>query len=181
MVRQNKHRIISGVIAMLFLFCGSAWATAAISTGTDVAFFGDNNVQFTPVPDNLYDLSHDSAYTWGINYQLPQGQYVDTASITFTNINNWKDEPNVLYVNLLDSAPYGVSVANDNEAAGNFFASVTGAHELFQYHDDDASAETTYTYTFNPGQLAALNSALADANFGIGFDLTAIITITELK
>jgi len=120
MVRQNKHRIISGVIAMLFLFCGSAWATAAISTGTDVAFFGDNNVQFTPVPDNLYDLSHDSAYTWGINYQLPQGQYVDTASITFTNINNWKDEPNVLYVNLLDSAPYGVSVANDNEAAGNF-------------------------------------------------------------
>ncbi|MFA5100730.1 MAG: hypothetical protein WC547_07610 [Candidatus Omnitrophota bacterium] len=155
-------------ILALLLTCGSAFAMAP-ATGTEVAFFG-NDVQFTPVPSNLYDLDHSYAYTWGIDYTLQQNEYVDFASITFTNINNWQDEPNILYVNLLDSAAYGVSMAYDGEASGNFFASTPGAQELFTYSDGDASSYQTLTYNFNAGQLTALNAALADGNMGIGFD-----------
>ncbi|HOU36100.1 MAG TPA: PEP-CTERM sorting domain-containing protein [Candidatus Omnitrophota bacterium] len=153
---------------ILLELCGPAFATTP--TGTTVTFFGNNQVQFAPVPADLGDLDHSYAYTWGINYELPQNTYVDFASITFTQINNWQNEPNVLYVNLLDSAMYGVSSAYDGQASGNFFGSTAGAQLLTQYVDNDASAFENFTYTFNAGQLTALNAALADANFGIGFD-----------
>jgi len=156
------------LMGSVLIMSGPAFATSA--TGTEVTFFGNNQVQFVPIPADLGDLSHSYAYTWGIDFELPQGQYVDFASITFTDIRNWQNEPNTLFVNLLDSAAYGVSTVVDSPAAGNFFGSAAGAQELFQYSDADASTFETFTYTFNAGQLAALNSALADANFGIGFD-----------
>jgi hypothetical protein len=169
MFKQTKYISAALFLGILLLTFGSAFATVP-ATGTTVTFMGNNNWQFEPVPSNLNDLDHSYAYTWGIDYTLPAGQFVDFASITFTDINNWQTEPNVLYVNLLDSAANGVASAYDGEASGNFFGSTPGAQELFQYVDNDASTFQTYTYNFNAVQLTALNTALADNNFGIGFD-----------
>jgi hypothetical protein len=166
MVVKNKM-ITLAVIMALLLTCGSAFATV-VPTGTDVQFFG-NGAQFTPVPSDLYDLDHSYAYSWGFNYSIPQGQYIDTASITFNQISDWTNEPNVLYVSLLQNAVNGVGTYYDGELSGNFFGSTLGAQQLTQY-DNMGTTPFDLKYDFTPTQLTALNAALVDGNAGLGFD-----------
>jgi hypothetical protein len=169
MVKQTKFISAALFLGVLLLTCGSAFAVSSSpATGTDVAFFG-NNVQFTPVPANLYDLDHSYAYAWGFNYSIPQGQYIDTASISFDQINNWENEPNVLYVSLLENAINGVGSYYDAQGTGNFFGSTLGAQQLTQY-DNMGTAPFDLKYDFTGPQLTALNAALADGNAGLGFD-----------
>ena len=173
MASQTKYITVALLLGILFLTCGSAFAVPPADT--TVTFFGANGVQFEPVPSNLDDLDHNYAFTWGIDYTLPQNQYVDFASITFTQIGNNAYEPtNILYANLLNSAANGVVTAYDDGGgsggSGNFFAGAPGSKDLFQYTDNDPATFENFTYNFNAGQLTALNSALADGNFGIGLD-----------
>jgi len=123
---------------------------------------------FEPSPANLDDLDHSYFYAWGIDYSLPQGTYIDSASIAFNQIDNWENEPNVLFVNLLDDAAYGVATGYDGEAEGNYFE---GAGQLLvSYTDDSTGTPVDFTWNFTAPQLTALNAALANGNFGIGFD-----------
>ncbi len=126
------------------------------------------DVSFQPNPADLFDLDHSYAYAWGVNYNLPANEYVDFASISFNQINNWQNEPNILYVSLLNDATAGVGAYWDSQASGNFFAG--SGTELFTYSDADAAVPVNLTYNFNGAQLTALNSALANGNVGFGFD-----------
>ncbi len=123
---------------------------------------------FEPSPVNFDDLDHSYAYTWGIDYNLPQGATVYSASLSFNQINNWQDEDNILYMNLLNDAAYGVASDYDGEASGNFFEG--NGTFLTSYTDADASTPVDFTWNFTAPQLASLNAALANGNFGIGFD-----------
>jgi hypothetical protein len=167
-MRKSSIIITLAVLGVLFSTCGSAFAT--VSTGTQT-FFGSNEVTFNPVPSNVFDLDHSYAYAWGIDYQLAANTFVDTATISFNQINNWQLEPdaNVLYINLLQSATNGVTTYWDGEASGNYFGSTVGAQLLTQYVDNNTAFEN-FSYSFNAGQLSALNAALANGNVGIGFD-----------
>jgi hypothetical protein len=76
---------------------------------------------FSPTPKDLYDLDHLYYYKWGVNWTMPSGQTIQSAQLFFDNIDNWRVETDKLYINLLNSAPAGVSVGYDNEGGNNNF------------------------------------------------------------
>lgn len=114
----------------------------------------------------LYDLPHSSYFEWGINWILPQGETIENATISFINLQDWNvPEENYLYVHLLNSAPAGTTVFQDNEAA--FQDAFAGQGYLFTpvYSDNDLAPFTlTYSVPTN------LFGWIADGNFGFGID-----------
>lgn len=144
------------VLILLGLFCVCGLALAGEET-------------FEPIPYNLYDLDHGYYYSWGIDWQIPDNEVLTSAILSFDNINNWAIEPDdKLYVNLLNSATPGVFFNIDGQAIGNAFNG--SGSELFIYTDTDESVPDNIAYNFNGAQLSLLNGALADGNFGLGFD-----------
>lgn len=115
---------------------------------------------------NMMDLNHDFAYKWGISQSLEPDEIITEASLTIYDINNWKVEQNVLYINLLENAPLGVKKYND-KGYGNYFAK-TGLL-LDEYIDTGSTAEN-YIYPFDKSELVALNNALQDGIVGFGLD-----------
>ena len=112
---------------------------------------------------DLGDLDHNTAYSWGID--LSDDIDFDTEKITgfslfFENIKNWKIEPNVLYVNLLNgdssSDPHvstGVHTLNWNDGvdhANYYWNGLYGddSNFLFQWNDMD-TRERDVTISIN--------------------------------
>lgn len=62
---------------------------------------------FQPTPADLWDLDHSYHYTWGLAWQVPEGQTIASAELTFLNVDNWQhpDPGNHLYTHLLDDVP----------------------------------------------------------------------------
>ena len=86
----------------------------------------------------------------------------------FNDIRNWDNNPNDLYVNLLDSATVGVIAGWDFEAGGNYFAGQ--GVELFHWEDLSSSPQDL-TYNFSDSDISFLESAIGnDGNLGFGFD-----------
>ena len=125
---------------------------------------------FQPTPNDLSDLDHTRVYTWGIDVSLPPQEQVIAASLTFHQISNWDNNPNVLYVHLLDSIAKGVQQMTDNEGGGDYFASLSATHALLVTYRNLTTTPRELTYTFTPADLKVLNSYLADGRIGIGFD-----------
>src|SRR3981189_1990527 len=58
---------------------------------------------FSPNPVDLNDLDHHMAYTWQLSGLSLSGN-ITSASLTFTNIYNWDNSANTLFIHLLDTA-----------------------------------------------------------------------------
>lgn len=123
----------------------------------------------SPTPVDLYGLDHQYYYEWGISDSelAANAGSITRASITIENINNWRNEPNILYFNLLDDADEGVTQKYDGQGIGNAFAS---GYLFLTYTDFDASAPQTLTYEFSEADLATLRLYAADGLFGFGLD-----------
>ncbi|CAD7780456.1 hypothetical protein DMNBHIDG_02358 [Candidatus Methanoperedenaceae archaeon GB37] len=48
---------------------------------------------FEPTPADLDDLDHSSYYTWGIDWNIPAGEIIVSASLSFDDIRNWNKNP----------------------------------------------------------------------------------------
>lgn len=131
----------------------------------------DTIMSFTPSPADLGDLDHHRVYEWGIDVPLAPGEYAIAAELTFDNIRNWDDNPNVLYNHLLDWAELGVTQGYDNQGGGDFFVTtyVGEASHLVTY-ENLPSTPQDLTYTFTADDLVVLNNYLADGRVGIGID-----------
>jgi hypothetical protein len=85
--------------------------------GILVAFtfsFGDAIYTFQPADADLGDLPHDSAYSWGINLKLNEGEQITGAYLQIDNLRNYADnEWNALFIDLLDNAPDGTTRYKD--------------------------------------------------------------------
>jgi hypothetical protein len=96
--------------------CLAATAQATSYTFLPVdTFGGDTNV------NDLGDLAHGNAYTWGISNtalknELSSGYQVQSAVLTIKNIYNWStlDTSNVLYIHLLDNPLGGTKAVTDD-------------------------------------------------------------------
>ena len=86
---------------------------------------------YTPSDTNLDNLAHKYAYSWGIDLANPysggngpdfNSETITGASLSFKSIRDWKKEPNVLYVSVLNglTGPV-VQPYEDDEARGNYF------------------------------------------------------------
>jgi hypothetical protein len=125
----------------------------------------------------LNDLSHANYFLWGTSYTLGAGESVTSASVTFKSIYNWDFETNDrLWLNLLQSAPAGVTSGLDNETFGSWFSSPGYSGENILLKEFDNLPETypnrqDVTYNFTASQLGTLNSYIRNGNnFGLGFD-----------
>jgi hypothetical protein len=145
---------------------GRGLAVVVIVLAAQVALAGV--YQYQPPDDDMYDLTHQKAYRWGINPGIPEGEDIVGAEIFFDNIRNWQsNDPNDLYVTLLDTASSGLTVYTDNQGGGDYFA---GDGPLLVHYQDLPSTPQDITYTFDAGEVATLNGYVADGNFGLGID-----------
>jgi hypothetical protein len=138
--------------ALLLLLSGAAYA--------DI-------FSFSPTPSDLNDLDHYKYYRWGINWTVPNGQTIQSAWLFFDNIDNWQVENDALYINIMNTAPIGVTTYTDNQGGGNSFAQTANTQLFHTYTDlqDDGFPEDL---TVNiPSQYLGW---MADGNFGFGFD-----------
>lgn len=133
-------------------------------------------LSFSPTPINLYDLPHAFYFTWGINFDLPQGEVITGATLTFKNIYDWKVEDNdALYIHLLDNPASGVVAKKDYQLDGDNFAGKGVVVGVWNDPLGGSAGKTNLVYTFNDDLLDDLNTyagtdASGKANFGFGID-----------
>jgi hypothetical protein len=144
---------------------------------------GGAGTTFAPTPIDLGDLSDAWYYTWGIDFDLPEGEVLTGAVFVFEGIYDWTSEADNLYIHLLDNPALGVVARKDYQGSGDNFV---GQGPLIGHWSDPIggpSGATTLIYDFStlPGSqigttlLDDLNAYLATeiggkANFGFGID-----------
>ena len=170
------RRLILAVVTLTFL---ALPATALADTLT-----------FSPTPRDLYDLDHHSAYTWRIDNVNLNGQTITGVSLTFSNIRNWDNNPNRLFLHLLDTAKgSGVRSFIDDPTNSTPVTDITDDFANPRFHNNPnwlvaaGTADTfltsrsfttnpqTFVYNFTQAQISALAAYIANGgNFALGFD-----------
>ncbi|MFH1747017.1 MAG: PEP-CTERM sorting domain-containing protein [Planctomycetota bacterium] len=132
----------------------------------------DTTMVYTPDPADLWELDHHSVYTWGIDVPLAPGESIISAELSFSNIRNWDDNDNVLYIHQLDWAELGaVDIHDDNQYGGDYFENVyADEHTHLVTYENLPSTPQDLTYTFTADDLTVLNSYLADGRTALGLD-----------
>jgi len=151
---------------------------------------------FRPSDRDVYDLDHFQLYVWRIGGVNTGGKQVTQASLFFDNIENWNSDPNVLFVDLFDTARWSGlrSFYDDNPNLGTFTDLVDDFFNTRYHNGTDGRGQSAtfpiapgtpgiplfdrsfgtspidYTYYFTSSELATLNAYLADGVFAIGFD-----------
>jgi len=127
-----------------------------------------------PPDSDLGDLDHHRYYTWGMetpwsiipnvgnNYEQVIG-----ASLSFKSIRNWNNQPNVLYIHLLDDRPLGVTQGYDGQGGGDNFA---GDGLLLTVYQNLPTTPQDLSYSFSNDEIAALSEYALDGRFALGFD-----------
>ena len=155
---MRRQIFLSLILAILIFGYGQGISYAASYT-------------FTPPDNDMYDLDHWEAYLWGIGQALSPGEVITSASMQFDNIDNWRVEPNILYVSLYDSdAAIGITTFSDSSGGFIDYFEDTGT-SLFTWSDTNTPpGPEDYTYNFTSSQITMLNEAIQDGNTGFGFD-----------
>lgn len=169
------NRLLLGITCAAVFACLATGASAATTT-----------MSFEPNPVDLNDLDHHDVYTWRIDNINLSNVSITSATLTFTNIANWDSNPNMLFAWLLDTASgSGVRTTQDVDAnqapvtdISDFFtkaslsplvASGTPKINLFQH--SFTATPTTWTYTFDATELAALQNYINSGHdIAFGFD-----------
>ena len=125
---------------------------------------------FEPTPTDMYDLDHYYWYTWGIGQVIPEGETIQSATLSFNNIRNYNSEPNDLWVHLFDSVTVGVTQGEDSINPDQWRVDHFAGQGIFLFDWELPEYPQDLTYVFNTSQLAALNSYIGDGNFGFGCD-----------
>ncbi len=134
---------------------------------------------------NQFDLDHHRAYTWRIDGVNLAGQTITGAKLTFTNISNWDNNANMLFVHLLDTARNAgaasfvdasgtpVTDIHDN-FAGSLFSSnpfvTSSTGNTFLFAQSFTTTPGTFVYNFTAAQLQTLSAYFASGN-NIAFGL----------
>jgi len=117
--------------------------------------------------DGLNYLGGDRWYTWGIDQARPDGETIQSASLSFDNLKTAASY-DILWVELLDSViPAGVDSQAGTDSGDHFAGWGTS---LFAYQDVTPYYPEDFTYGFGDTQIAALNGYADDGNFGFGLD-----------
>lgn len=186
---------------MMKWFKPALLAVSLIST--PAVSYVDYDFRVRPPGQNRFDigdLDHTKAYEFGIqNWNIPDGQHVVGATLTFRNIWDWTVEDDNLFITLLDDPSAGagwenfgpgyapshpryspfsyqgrLKVTGDNPGdlpdLGDDFA---GQGVSIGYWTDPIGGVATgfdLVFDFNPTQVAALLEFTKDGNFALGLD-----------
>ena len=157
-------------IAMTMMICVGGLLLCA----TGVAQAG--TYTFQPDPVDLGDLDHGMYYIWGIDLtgKLMDDEYIESASLSIKEINDWTVEPgDHLYIHLLDNPTVGTFSDDDSVSGDNNEFTGQGLW-LVTYEDTNGSAFENFTHDILGAQLDTLNTYVnnptTDKVFGFGFD-----------
>ena len=170
---------IAALCAIVGVFAAAGSLSAAVTT-----------MSWQPNPVNLNDLDHHSVYTWRIDNINVNPATITSATISFSNIQNWDSNYNVLHVHLLDTAKSsGVASFIDDPTDSSPVTDFTDDFSNSRYHGDPhwlvangtsdtflqdktfSDHPTNYTYTFSGSDLTALEQYLAHGeDIALGFD-----------
>lgn len=143
---------------------------AALIVVSCIASAGAAVYSFQPNPTDLRDLDHFRYVTWGINWEH-RNERITEATLTFTDIWNWRHERNNLYTHLLDNPRLGTRYYYDYQGGGDNFA---GQGALVGNWTDQVGGRSrgyNLTYKFSElGLLGTLNNYASDGRFGFGID-----------
>ena len=128
---------------------------------------GAGTYPLQPSDRDLEDLNHQYAYEWGFRLDLPENEEIVGANIFFDRIRNWNNDPNDLYVTLLDSDFEGIDRTYDNQGGGDYFLN-KGLR--LEHYEDLPSTSQSLTYYFDEAEIDQLIANLGDDLAGIGFD-----------
>jgi len=158
-----------------------------------------DTLTFIPNPADLGDLDHHYVYTWRIDNVNLNGQVVTGATLRINNIRNWDNNPNMLFIYLLDTAKgSGVRSFVDDPSFSAPVTDITDDFANTRYHNNSnwllaagtsmtkltqqsflkdynpsvpGNQGTNFVYVFTTSQLQALqNYILNGNNFALGFD-----------
>lgn len=167
-----------------------ALAFAAVIGGAQAATFNFAPNDNSGDPDDLNDLDHHYAYSWGIRFDIPDGETITGATLRINNIWDWRRESDMLFMRLLDD-PWAsnnrlVRTFEDNtrdNVISDYFAGQGVL--LTTWSDPNGGSNGAYainfSYDFTASQLATLTSYVTDnrpndtsnrkyGDFGIAFD-----------
>jgi len=169
-------KLLAGVLMMATISFGGLVTTKSYS--------------FLPNPTDLGDLEHNKASSWGINFNLSQGEVITGATLTIDNLFDWSNnEWNALFIDLIDNASAGVTVYGDkNMGSGNsgsnydddFFAGVTGVRlDRLNYNGgNNAYLQSTRTNSKNYNGEWVLNPSTN--TYYEAFDVSIALKTSEL-
>jgi hypothetical protein len=104
-------------------------------------------------------LAHGTDYTWFVDpgsWPIPAGEYIVSASLTITELNNWY-EPEYDYMNIY--------LLEDNTSGWPIKTLLT------TYSDTNGTSAETFTYNLTNSQISVLTGYLSNSsNFALGFD-----------
>jgi hypothetical protein len=114
---------------------------------------------YYPLPGDLDNLPHDRTYTWGVDISEFGGLNIYEVILTITSISNWDNNPNHLYLHLIDDAPLGVTVGFDSD---NVFADAfAGQGPLIDDWQDTNTKDIHDTLIYEFSKIDALIDSVA--------------------
>jgi hypothetical protein len=144
----------------------------------------NSTVTISTTDGDTWDFSHDTYYIWLVSDTVADGEQIDYAEISFSEIyNSTSWEKNILFVELLGPDQIaGIDFSEDGVYVGSDVQPLLcendieqyGGVELFTYTDIDGPLTTEdLVYTLTAEQLSVLNSYIQPDGtlaFGLGFD-----------
>jgi hypothetical protein len=82
---------------------------------------------YTPSSTDLGDLDHHMLYTWKISDPALAGKTISSATLTFTNMYNWDNNANKLFLHLLNTANNGACGTTLQGCVAQFTDDPTGS------------------------------------------------------
>lgn len=135
-------------------------------------------VTYYPNPGDLDDLPHNKTYTWGVDISAFGGLNIYEVVLTITTVSNWDNNPNHLYIHLLDDAPLSVTVGSHSD--GDFIDALAGQGPLIDNRQGTNTKDVHNTPVHECSKIDALPDPVAvyraNSVMAIAFDLIAIST-----
>jgi hypothetical protein len=128
---------------------------------------------FAPDPTTMTanGLDHYMYYTWGISFDIPDGESISSAVLTYTSIYDWRIEPDILYTHLLDTPPVGVESYWDGQGGGDDFADQGPLIGTWTDPEGGIAGATTVEFVFSDALIVTLTEFITnDGLFGFGID-----------
>ena len=114
---------------------------------------------YYPNPGDLDDLPHGKTYTWGVDISEFGGLNIYEVVLTITSISNWDNNPNHLYMHLLDNAPLGVTEGSDSD--NDFIDAFAGQGPLIDDWQDTNTKDIHDTLIYKFSMIDALIDSVA--------------------
>ena len=133
-------------------------------------------VTFYPDPADLDGLDHHYAYTWGIDWSLPEGHKIKSLTLNIEDINNWTDEGgrDRLFIHLLDDPALGVTSFWDGDypqQVGDPIDYFAGQGILLAtYSDTNGSDVFDFTHSFTQDEINTFLAYASNGRAGFAFD-----------